>query len=164
DEVDAKFVVVNPGVKFNNRCSVQQFAAVLSRFPKERILFENMPPLRNRTYPHYGRNYDEVQSIIKLTGFGFCLDFCHAAASAYFFEREPVKFCEDLVDLNPTIFHLSNGKKRSFIDQHLHFDEGEFDMVAFRSMLPQDAWVELETPLHEHIQLREIEFLRNGRP
>jgi endonuclease IV len=157
----APYIILNPGIRFNNKCIILNHVALFKKFNAKKILVENQPPLKNRTYPFFCRNYDEVYEMFRKTGVGFCLDFDHAYASSYFFERETMKFCCDLLDMKPRHIHISNGKNNSYIDYHLHFTEGDFNMMQMKELIPPDMWVTLDTANDLDQQLEEIRFLRS---
>lgn len=160
DELKAKHIVINPGVRFNNKCSTENHALLFKKFKSRKMLVENQPPLKNRTYPFYCRNYDEIRQFNKLTKTGFCMDLAHAYASAFFFNREPVDFCDHMLDLDPKHVHISNGRSQSYLDPHLHFDEGDFNMVQMKELIPRDAMVTLDTDNDLDAQIEEIKFLK----
>jgi endonuclease IV len=157
----AEYVILNPGIRFNNKCTLQNHIELFKKFNAKKILIENQPPLKNRTYPFFARTYDEIYEFIKKTGVSFCLDFDHAYASSFFFERDAQKFCTDFLDLKPRHIHMSNGKNASYIDYHLHFNEGDFNMMQMKDLIPDDMWVTIDTQNDYDAQLEEIKFLRS---
>ncbi|MFH1915856.1 MAG: hypothetical protein ABIJ21_01195 [Nanoarchaeota archaeon] len=154
-------LITNPGTRFNNRCSTENLIRFFRKFGPKKIILENQPPLKNRTYPFFARNYDEVHQIMKKSGVSCCIDFDHAYASAFFFGKDPVRFCQDLLDLKPKNVHISNGRNESYIDSHLHFLEGDFNMMKMKSLIPPDVMVTIDTSNDFEIQLSEIKFLRS---
>ncbi|MFH1072351.1 MAG: TIM barrel protein [Nanoarchaeota archaeon] len=156
----APYIILNPGIKINNRCTVQNLSALLKKEYVKKVIIENQPALKNKTYPFFGRNYDEIQAILKQAGIGFCFDFAHAFASAFYFEKEPLRFCMDILELRPRHIHISNGRSMSFLDLHLHFTKGDFDMGKLKELIPKDAWVTVDTTNDLLEQLEEIAFLR----
>ncbi|MBU1975084.1 MAG: hypothetical protein KKG59_01630 [Nanoarchaeota archaeon] len=159
-EHKAEHLVLNPGVRFNNKCTSDNHAKIFHKFGYKKVLIENQPPLKNRTYPFYARNYDEMRQFLKKTKAGFCLDLDHAYASAFFFNRDPVDFIKDMLDLKPKHIHISNGRSQSYIDAHLHFAEGDFNMLQMKELIPNDVWVTIDTNSDLNEQLEEIKFLR----
>jgi endonuclease IV len=159
-KINASYVILNPGIRFNNKCTIQNHIDLFKKLPVKKILFENQPPLKNRTYPFFCRTYDDLYDMCRKTGAGFCFDFDHAYASAFFFERDPVKFCKDILDLRPKHIHISNGKNASYIDYHLHFHEGDFNMMQMKELLPSDVWITVDTANDLDQQIEEIKFLR----
>jgi hypothetical protein len=159
-EYNALGLIVNPGTRFNNRCSIDNFVKLFKKFNAKKIIIENQPPLKNRTYPFFARNYDEVYTLLKKTGVFCCIDLLHAYSSSFFFDKDPEKFCKDLLDLKPKNIHISNGRNGSYIDYHLHFSDGDFNMMQMKALIPKDALVTLDTPNDFDIQLEEIRFIK----
>lgn len=158
-EHNALGLIVNPGTRFNNRCSTDNLVTLFKKYNAKKIIIENQPPLKNRTYPFFARNYDEMYTLLKKTGVSCCLDLLHAYASSFFFDKDPEKFCRDLLDLRPRNIHISNGKNGSYIDYHLHFSDGDFNMMQMKDIIPADSWVTLDTANDIDIQREEIKFI-----
>ena len=156
----AEHIIMNPGIRFNNKCTTDNMKVLFRKFPVRKIFIENQPPLKSRTYPFFCRSYDEVRIFLKNYQTKFCFDFDHAFASAFFFDKEPFEFCRNLLDLKPEHIHISNGKNLSYLDTHLHFDEGDFNMVAMKEMMPKDTYVTVDTVNDLQEQIEELKFLR----
>jgi endonuclease IV len=156
----AQYIILNPGIRFNNKCTTQNHIALFKKYNVKKILLENQPPLKNRTYPFYCRNYDEAYELMKRSGVSLCFDFDHAYASSFFFERDSAKFCRDILDLKPRHIHISNGKNTSYIDYHLHFHEGDFNIMQMKELIPENVLVTIDTANDLDEQIEEIKFLR----
>ena len=50
---------------------------------------------------------------------------------------------------------------KSTMDSHLNFGDGDADIKLFKSMIPKNSMVTLETKSGYEKQLKDIEFMRN---
>ena len=87
----------------------------------------------------------EIESICKNTGFGFCLDFGHAACAAASQNLEWANYIDQFLKLNPDSFHLSDGHVTSVIDEHLHLGKGNYNIPWFISKIGKNQPVAIET-------------------
>ena len=60
--------------------------------------------------------------------FGFCLDLNHAAKAAISMNVDYKQFIPKMIELNPVMFHISDGMLNNGLDEHLTIGEGEYDM------------------------------------
>lgn len=130
--------------------SIEETAFQLARFNEPRALIENLPvyPLPGTPVKHCrGATTKELLLVRNKTHCGFCLDFGHAVCSANAQGKNPYIFIEELMHLNPQMFHLSDLKDiHSFYDAHSHLGTGTLDISALkRDILPSDAKISIET-------------------
>jgi len=162
DMLDAKTIVVHLGFLDNKNCNLDVAMEFLNGFDDKRIVFENMPyyPLVGVKKTELCSNLTDIRKAIENTNKGFCLDFGHAAAGAYGLGIDYMKMVRDLMKLKPRYFHFHDSLIKVTTDKHLHLGGGELDIQAFKSMLPKDAWVALETPMDIKGRINDIKFMK----
>ena len=134
---------------------------LLSHVADYHILLENLPELNMECETRACWNAEEMQGFLSF-GFGFCMDFGHAIASAAAQGIDYKPFVERFLELEPHYFHVSNGLVRSEQDLHMPLDEGEFDLEFFRECILKSKQPEvvLETPFDAEQNLWEYELFK----
>lgn len=160
DELKADKIVVHAGfntpkLKLKNpKKTAMEF---LQKHFDERIVMENLLPVDNdMVWVAYG---PEEIAEFKDLGFGFCLDFGHAVATATHFKKDYTEYVEEFVKLKPDYFHLSGTLKGK--DRHMSILDTDADVEFFRNIIKKSGKpVCLETPLDSERRKKEIEFLK----
>jgi deoxyribonuclease-4 len=157
DILNAKFLIIHPG--FGEEETVLKN---LEEINDDRIILENMPKV--------GINQEKMigfspKSMVKLMGskFGFCFDINHAIKAATSLRVDYKEFLPSFLSLNPKIIHISDGRSRLEIDEHLNIGKGDFDWdFILQQILESNCdWVTLETPHIDSLStnVEEIQFL-----
>lgn len=163
DTLRAKVIVVHPGRLNNPGCSLENTIEFYGKNSDNRLHIENMP-YRESGLHFTGRAPAEMGRILDGTGLKFCLDFGHSAASAYGHNASVMGFAGEFLRLKPSYFHFYDGVLKSEICSHMHLQEGEQDVAAYRKILPPDAVVCLETkPIILEKFIADIDFLRGKK-
>jgi endonuclease IV len=108
---------------------------------------------------------EEIRNIISETCLGFCLDFRHATCYAAFKRKDYRDVLLSFLEIEPRLFHLSDGYVDSVHDQHLHLGKGNTDLrwVLQREAL-KDASITIETERNSDQGLGEfvcdVEYVR----
>ena len=146
DLLNAELIVTHPGTGEGTEYlqeSIRQFQA----FNDKRIAVENMPcqcSVTGRIL--HGTTPEEVAQIIKETGCKFCLDFSHAICAANHHGLNAYDELDKFKQLQPDMFHLSDGEFASEIDSHRHFGEGDFDLFRLvREYTGDGSLITMET-------------------
>jgi len=141
-------IVFHPGVEGTLQESIRQFKLFKEQFPEifKIALIENKPHVGLYKEACRGDSVEEILELIQAIGFGFCLDFGHAACYAVWAKKDWQQAIEDFMKLHPRLFHLSDGDIHSPVDGHLHLGTGSFPLKQMLSFLPKDAFLTLETP------------------
>lgn len=155
DELNAKFIVVHQGYLEDGNCNIQNVGSFFSKIDDKRILFENLP--MNDQIDFIGTRVDDIKKLMQLGGKGLCLDFAHGIMTAEVLKMHPVVYLKGFLDLKPKYFHIANVKQ---MEDHKHFEEGDFQMELLKNLLPKDAYVCIETSLDVEKLKKEIEFLK----
>ena len=146
DALKAKYIIFHCG----KDGSIEETATQLSAFHEPHALIENLPvhPLPNSPFKHCrGAILKELRFVKNAAHCGFCLDFGHAVCSANAQGKEPLTFIQELMALEPQMFHLSDLKDvHSVYDSHSHLGTGTLDISALtKRILPADAIISIET-------------------
>lgn len=151
NKLKAMYIVLHPG--FGNISVAKKF---LSKISDSRILIENMPKLGMNGEFMIGINKEEL-NILKGDIFGFCLDLNHAMKAANSLKIQYKEYILELLQLNPNIFHISDGILSREDDDHLNIGKGEYDMDFLSSCIKKNRnkYVTLETPRENKDSLKE---------
>lgn len=166
DELNARYLIFHGGIDG----SAEECARQLASLREERALIENKPfiALPNRMGGSFcrGATRGELQMIMSVAQCGFCFDIGHAICSANSQRREPYAFLRALLELKPSMFHLSDVKDMaSPYDAHPHLGTGKLDIARLkREIFPDNALISIETDKDSKEDLndftRDVNFLR----
>ena len=156
DELKAKYIIFHSGVNGMPGEVVQQ----LKPFADERFLIENKPIRGLDGSTCVGSIYSDLKLIIDGIGkgSGFCLDFGHAICAARTLKRDPMKFINELRNLNPRVYHLTDGDYSSELDSHLHYGAGSFPLKELLAFVPDGGMVTNEAKRFDLKSLKEFDL------
>ncbi len=164
---DEKRIIFHPGyVMDKKRDNIQGLIENLGELMQEfEIILENAPALgykdNIRLVISRPEDYDEV---IKKTGCRFCLDFGHAVAASNTHRIDMMEFVRQFQKLAPYMYHLSDSRKEKEVDEHLHLGEGDLPLKELVGLIPEGAYLSLETPKTDFLNLSEdLENLKKLR-
>ena len=166
DELDAKYIIFHGGIDGD----IRETAIQLALFNEPRALIENKPfvALPNRMGGEFCRGYsvDEIKLVIDTAGCGFCFDFGHAICAANSLGVNVYKYCENFMQLNPKMFHLTDlDDITSPYDSHLHLGTGQLDFGTIFDMIPDESYVTFETVKNSKTDLddftEDMKWLKN---
>lgn len=143
DELNAEYIIFHPGMEGG----IEETARQLNIINDSRIFIENKPyiaPLK-QNFICNGSSPEEINYILNNTNVKFCLDIGHAICAANSYEKNPFDFLNEFINLNPAMYHLSDGEMDSKIDKHFNFGRGNFDIEKILNFLPENARITLET-------------------
>ena len=145
DFLNSKFIIVHAEAGD----SQEIFKKNIKKINDKRILIENMTKIGINNELHFGYSYKQLK-FIKDCGFNFCLDFSHAIKSAISQNLDYKEFIKKLIfELNPSYFHICNGKMNTEKDEHMDLFDGEFDIRWIKKTLiglKKDVYLVFETP------------------
>lgn len=144
-------IVFHPGINGHINETIEQFKSYQKQFPAlfKSALMENKPKVGLEGEMCCGASPQEIDTVLKATGFGFCLDFGHAICYAAWAKLPWAKVLDAFMRLSPSLFHLSDADAASVIDDHRHFGEGNYDLRAIMRRIPDGSFVTIETK-HDH--------------
>lgn len=94
---------------------------------------------------------------------GLVLDFGHAVYAARSLNMDPMDLIDGYMQMEPALFHLSDGHDTSEKDMHLNLGKGNLDIEAFCRLIPAQGMLTLETPRSTdsglNVFLQDVRFL-----
>lgn len=144
-----QYVIFHPGVQGAVEETIRQINFFKNDFSDifGTALIENKPKIGLNDEKCIGASPMEIDTIIKNTRLGFCLDFGHALCYAAAAEIDCFEVLRDFLAFSPAVFHLSDGHTNSVFDGHLHFGSGDYDLRRIVSPISTrtDSYITLET-------------------
>ncbi|MDP3883020.1 MAG: TIM barrel protein [Candidatus Staskawiczbacteria bacterium] len=146
DFLGSKFIVVHA----ESGDSYTKFKKNIAKIKDKRILIENMPKFDMEKNICFGHSFLQLK-FFKDCGFDICLDFGHATRSAVSQKIDYKEFIKKIIlELNPSYFHICNGKLDENEDHRDLFD-GEFDVKWMKNILlslakKKNIYLVFETP------------------
>ena len=139
DDLKATHIIFHSGTNGRPEEVIHQ----LTTFADERVLIENKPICGLDGSVCVGCTYGDLKLIIDGIGkcCGFCLDFGHAICAANTRKKNPLMFIKELMQLNPKVFHLTDGDYGSELDAHFHYGEGNFPLRELLKFVPENGMV-----------------------
>ena len=154
DSLKAKYIIFHSGVNGKP----DEVIAQLAPFADGRFLIENKPVRGLDGSSCVGSTYGELCQIIDGIGrgCGFCLDFGHAICAANTLGKDPLGFINELCQLNPRVYHLTDGDYQSELDSHLHYGDGSFPLKDLLALVPDKGMVTNEAKRQNSTNLLEF--------
>lgn len=137
DALKAEYIIFHSGVDGDIIETITQ----LRPFIDERCLIENKPLKGINGEKCLGSTPEKIQYICNELNTGFCLDFGHAICAANTLKKEPLDFIKEFLELNPKMYHLTDGDYASETDTHYHYGKGTFPLKELFAILPDEAKV-----------------------
>jgi len=159
DHLDAQYIIVH-----SDRGQIENLVKVLTTVPDSRLLVENMPKAAVAGGDCVGFSQEELGFIMKKCSCGFCLDFGHAFKAALSLDISFGVFCNTLLALRPSMFHMAQGGSAVEYDEHLDLDQGEIDLSYVKDVIHDvglESFVTIEVPFKDGIKntLKNIEYI-----
>lgn len=160
DLLSVSKMIVHPGHCKNEFSTEKNIVDFLKENYDSRIILENLP--KNTKYnPFFFSEPEEIKRIAEKLDMNICLDFAHATCAAATLKIDYLDFISKLNKFHPKHYHLCDGFIISETDSHLPFFKGDYPLEKFKSMIPGDGEVTIETrPKDIESVLKEIAFLR----
>lgn len=152
DELHASHIIFHPGVGGRVEETVKQ----LRHFADPRILIENKPHLGLNNVICTGSRPHEIEYIIKECGVGFCMDIGHAICAANSHSITQMDFLKQFIQLQPAMYHLSDGDSSSEYDSHENLGNGNYDLASLIKLMDSDKPVTLETEKNSQDDLNDF--------
>jgi len=142
DKLDAQYLILHPGFGM-----IESTIDFLSDSNDRRFLIENMPKVGLNGERMIGYTPEQMKKLIA-NKFGLCLDLNHAIKAAVSLRKSYKEFIEEFLKLDPTLFHVSDGKLNNEKDEHLDIDAGDYDFEFLMSCVNEakSKCMTLETP------------------
>jgi deoxyribonuclease-4 len=142
DKLNAKYLVLHPGFG-----SIDNALDFLQMIDDDRILIENMPKLGLYDEQMIGYSPEQIELLMG-SKFGFCLDLNHAVKAAISLRLDYKDFISEFMELNPSYFHIADGRLNYEKDEHLAIGKGEYDFEFLKNLMrfANNTQVTFETP------------------
>lgn len=174
EALQGRSIICHPGTGGTVAETVRQVLAL----GDERIILENKPLLQMpEAIAEFGEAvrycrgalFEEFAGLLAATGRGCCFDVVHSMCTANALQLEPYAYAARFEALRPVLYHLTDMPSLAdTLDAHIGLGEGELDVARVLRLLPDDAWITLETPKRHADHLddfrQEALWLRAGAP
>lgn len=145
--LNPKYIIFHPGVDGSADETIRQFCEIRNKFPEihKLAIIENKPEVGLHDERCVGSSPQEITRIMQEASMGFCFDVGHAICAANSAGLEPHSVLRDFINLQPLLFHLSDGTGNSPFDSHMNYGFGNYDFREILQLLPNDAQITIET-------------------
>ena len=167
DQLNAKYLILHAG-----HGSMLHAADLLRELSDSRLLIENMPKVGLDGEAMIGYSPAQIGELIGDGDIGLCLDFGHAVKAAVSLGEDYKEYVQGFMELEPRMFHVSDGTLSEEKDEHFNIGEGEYDFKYLLQCIDDNpfGFVTIETPrlnqksLDEDIQnVNKINVIRSDR-
>lgn len=165
--LNPKYVIFHPGIQGSHNETIRQINNLKKKFPDifNSALIENKPKIGLKGEICLGASPEETERIIGETGLGLCLDIGHAICFAAWAQIRWEEVINQFMELEPKVYHLSDGNISSHTDSHLHYGDGDFELSKIIKLIPFNVYVSVETDKDPKLNLkdfeRDISYLKN---
>jgi sugar phosphate isomerase/epimerase len=150
DSLHSDFIIFHSGIEG----TIEETAHQLKSYVDSRCLIENKPAIGIITKKMIGSTQKELEFILSELHIGLCLDFGHAICAANSLKQEPMIFINELLQLHPAMYHLTDGDYTSEYDSHLHYGRGTFPIKELLQLVSDNAKLTNEA---KHDSLSDLE-------
>lgn len=156
DKLDAKYLILHAG-----HGSMESAVDILGEVIDNRLLIENMPKVGLNDEKMIGYSPEQIEELICVNNAGLCLDFGHAVKAAASLRLDYKKYVREFMELEPRVFHVSDGTLSEEKDEHLSIGDGEYDFGFLMDYVEKSGsdMVTLETQQRGNSLDKEIEDL-----
>jgi len=142
DQLNANYLILHPGFG-----DIENTMMFLQEIEDKRILVENMPKIGMNNETLIGYSPEHIKRLIGRK-FGFCFDLNHAIKASVSLHIPYKKYIKKFLEIQPKMFHISDGKITIEKDEHLHIGDGEYDFSYLLKLVikSNSNMVTLETP------------------
>jgi len=143
DALDASIIILHAGTG-----SAKAAQLALSQIRDKRVILENMTVKGIFGEDCLGYSAESISELMSIGGFGLCLDLGHAIKASISLERNYRELIQEFVELEPKIFHISDGALDKETDEHLNIGEGVYDFRFIKDIIVKSSTrnITLETP------------------
>ena len=144
DLLMAEIIIVHGGHSGTLHETIRQ----ITLLKEDRICLENKPKIGLDNENCIGWSPGEFKRVADagVLNSGIALDFGHAICAAFSLGRDYMELVNEFLLFKPRVFHLSDGNIASEKDCHLNIGQGNFKIADLISVVPENAYVTLETP------------------
>lgn len=144
DSVNAKKIIIHPGILENENCSKENALEFLKENCDSRFCIENMSyACKENKNIRLCSEPKEVQEFMNKTGLGFCFDINHAIEYALELGLDYVSVLKEFSKIKATHYHLG-GEDMEKGESHLSFANSNLNLDLIFKILPKKAEITLE--------------------
>jgi deoxyribonuclease-4 len=142
DAIKAEGIILHPGYG-----SFESALEFLTSLDDNRVYIENMPFLGLNNDRMVGYDRDQI-NILLCDRFKFCFDINHAIKASMSLKRDYCEFLQEFVNLEPMLYHISDGTIENEKDEHLSIGGGNYDFKKILRCIQfkNEPSITLETP------------------
>jgi len=143
DRLNVKHLILHAG-----HGSMQHATDLLREVSDSRLLIENVPKVGLGGEAMIGYSPAQIEKLIGDSDMGLCLDFGHAVKAAVSLGMDYKEHVQGFMELEPKVFHVSDGWLGEEKDEHLGIGEGEYDFGFLMGCVERSEtkMVTVETP------------------
>ena len=134
DTLNANNIIVHAG----EYGKIKDGLLCLKKLDDDRIIIENMPKITLNNLNCIGYDQETLKPFLDVSK-GICLDFTHACKAACAMKKNYKELIENLMQLNPLMFHITDGFDNNPKDEHLDIGEGNLNIRYFLSLIGEKA-------------------------
>jgi len=143
DNLNVQMIIIHGGMNG----SIEETIHQIKRLGETRLLLENKPRVAINGERCVGWSPEEFfkaaeSQVLK----GFVLDFGHAQCAAFSMGRKAMDVVQEFLAFSPNIYHVSDGVSKNEKDTHRNFGMGDRKLTEFIEVIPESAYVTVETP------------------
>lgn len=143
DALKSDYIIVHGGFGGDTAEVIRQ----VSFLRDKRFVLENIPVVGldgQRCSSYTPQHMAEATSSEAFAG--FVLDMGHAVCMANSLSMDWREAVAQFVQMEPVMYHLSDGDLASERDAHYHIGQGNFPIAEMLDFIPEDSLLTLETP------------------
>ncbi|TFH40317.1 MAG: hypothetical protein E4G94_09785 [ANME-2 cluster archaeon] len=156
DRLNAKHLILHAG-----HGSMEHSTYLLHELSDNQLLIENMPKVGLDGEAMIGYSSEQIKELIGDSDIELCLDFGHAVKAAVSLGVDYKEYVQEFMELEPRVFHVSDGTLGEEKDEHFNIGEGEYDLGFLMGCVEKNnsALVTLETPRNKKSLNEDVENL-----
>jgi sugar phosphate isomerase/epimerase len=131
DELNASIIIIHPGIEGTLEESMRQ----ILKLNDKRLAVENKPFVSMNGEKCRGSSFEEISQILSFCKTNFCLDIPHAINAALHLRIDCYTYIKKLLEFDPGIIHIADGRMSKIHDEHLNIGNGEYDFGKISEIL-----------------------------
>ena len=143
DDLKSDVIVLHPGIG-DGENFLDETIRQMKILNDSRIAVENLPYHPRPQYKMHGTTPEQIKKIMNEIECNFCFDVAHAICVANSLQLDIDDILKKFNELNPIIYHLSDGENNATVDYHLHLGKGNYDLQKIFGLF-SDSRIVLET-------------------
>jgi len=151
DQLSARYIILHPGYG-----DINVSKKFLTEICDKRLLIENMPKIGINGEKMIGYDVEQINELCNAGNAGFCFDLNHAIKAAVSLNVNYKHYLEEFSCLQASMYHISDGKLSSEIDEHLSLGDGDYKFETLKKDIFHNKskiiMITLETPKSQNLE------------